>query len=510
MMRQKLRILSLGSRDTSGGAAIRARLRVSVPLWFFFLSGFLTAMASGAEQRPPNVVFILADDLGWADLGCYGSTFYETPNLDRLASQSVRFTQAYAACPVCSPTRASILTGKYPARLRLTDWLPGRPDGPTLRLRRPAFTKHLALEEVTLAEALRDARYATGIVGKWHLGGPAFYPEKQGFDVNVAGCELGHPPSYFSPYKIPNLKDGPEGEYLTDRMTEEAVRFIEHHRDRPFFLYLSHYAVHMPKEAKANLAEQFKAKADALPPPAGPKFRPEGKHEDRRVQDDHVYAAMVKSLDEGVGRVLQKLTALGLDDRTIVIFFSDNGGLSTAEGSPTSNAPLRAGKGWLYEGGIREPLMVRWPGVTRAGRVIDQPVISTDFYPTILAMTGQPPRPDQHVDGISFAPLLKGDDPPAPPQQRDALFWHYPHYANQGGGPAGAVRQGDWKLIEDYEDFHVELYNLKDDPGESKDHAADLPDRANELRKRLHDWRHDVDAQMPTPNPDYRPARANK
>src|SRR3954470_5788593 len=266
-MRKELKNFSFGPRHFSGGAAVRARLCASVPLWLLLLFAFQTRVTEAAEQRPPNVVFILADDLGWADLGCYGSTFYETPNLDRLASQSVRFTQAYAACPVCSPTRASILTGKYPARLHLTDWLPGRPDMPTQKLRRPAFTKHLELEEVTIAEALRDAGYATGMVGKWHLGGPAFYPEKQGFDVNVAGCELGHPPSYFSPYKIPNLKDGPEGEYLTDRMAEEAVRFIEHHKDRPFFLYLPHYAVHMPKQAPADLAEQFKAKADARPPP---------------------------------------------------------------------------------------------------------------------------------------------------------------------------------------------------------------------------------------------------
>lgn len=471
--------------------------------WILLVCALVAGLNAEAKAEAPrrlNVVFILADDLGWRDLGCYGSTFYDTPNLDALAKQGVRFTDAYAACNVCSPTRASILTGKYPARLHLTDWLPGRPDMPSQKLSRPPILQHLPLEETTLAEAFKAGGYATCFMGKWHLGGPEFYPEKQGFDVNIGGCELGHPPTYFSPYRIPTLPDGPKGEYLTDRLTEEAVKYIAAHKEGPFLLYLAHYAVHNPQQAKPELVKKYAAKAAALP--AGePELMEDLGRRVRRRQDQPVYGAMVEGLDQGVGRVLQALKDNGLDQNTLVIFTSDNGGLSTAEGTPTSNLPLRMGKGWNYEGGIREPLIVKWPGVTRAGAVCNQPMISTDYYPTLLECAGLPARPSQHVDGISIVPLLKNDFLPERP-----LFWHYPHYSNQGGGPGGAVRLGQFKLLESYEDNHVELYNLKDDPGERNELAAQLPDKAAELRQRLHAWLKSVDAQMPTPNPNYDPS----
>jgi arylsulfatase A-like enzyme len=468
-------------------------------LALFPLAAFAAPEPARSPTRP-NLVFILADDLGWADLGCYGSTFYETPHLDQLAAKGMRFTDAYAACSVCSPTRASILTGKYPARLHLTDWLPGQPDRPDHKLKRPVILDHLPLEEVTFARALREGGYRTGFIGKWHLGGPNFFPEKQGFDLNVGGCAKGSPPSYFSPYRIPTLPDGPKGEYLTDRLTDEALKFIEGAGGRPFLLYLSHHTVHVPLQAKPELLAKYQAKAARLPSSAGAEFLPEGKRQTRQIQNQPVYAAMVQSLDESVGRVMQKLAELGLEGNTVVVFTSDNGGVSTSEGFPTSNLPLRAGKGWHYEGGVREPLIICWPGVTKPGSVCHSPLISTDYYPTFLEVAGLPLRPGQHVDGMSLVPLLKGGSRPERP-----LFWHYPHYSNQGGGPGGAVRVGDFKLIEWFEDMRVELFELKTDLSERHDLAARMPEKAAALRQQLHDWRKSVDAAMPAPNPDYNP-----
>jgi arylsulfatase A-like enzyme len=459
------------------------------------------AFAGGSFAVQPNFVFILADDLGWCDLGCYGSTFYETPRLDRLATDGMRFTEAYAACNVCSPTRASILTGKHPARLHLTDWLPGRGDRPDQKLKRPGIVTDLPLEEVTIAEALKESGYVTGFFGKWHLGGPNYFPEKQGFDVNIGGCDKGHPPSYFSPYRIPNLPDGPPGEYLTDRLTDEALKFIAGAKGKPFFLYLSHYAVHNPQQAKPELIEKYKARLAKLPPPSGPEFAADHGRQVRQIQNRPIYAAMIQSLDESVGRILDKLAELKLDQNTVVIFTSDNGGLSTAEGTPTSNVPLRMGKGWNYEGGIREPLIVKWPGVIKPRSVSRAPVMSTDFYPTLLEMAGQPMRPKQYIDGVSFVPLLKGE-----PMAERPLFWHYPHYSNQGSQPGGAVRLGAYKLIESFEDMRVELFNVREDIGEQNDLAAKRPAKVAELRQLLHNWRDQVNAQMMTPNPDYKPA----
>jgi len=453
---------------------------------------------AGAGKRRLNVVFILIDDMGWTDAGCYGSTFYETPHIDRLAAEGMRFTDAYAACPVCSPTRASIMAGKYPARLNLTNWLSGRI---RKKLIGAPYIGQLPLEEVTLAEAFKQAGYATCFVGKWHLGGEPFYPEHQGFDVNVAGNRTGTPAGgYFSPFKNPQLTDGPKGEYLTDRLTDEALRFLDASRHKPFLLYLSHYAVHTPIQAKKDLTEKYKAKAEGLPPPKGPRHLPEGGTQARQVQDHPVYAGMVQSMDESVGRVMAKLDGLGLAGRTAVFFMSDNGGYSTTRGGPTSNVPLRAGKGWLYEGGIREPMIVKWPGVTRPASTCSVPVTSTDFYPTMLDMAGLALRPGQHRDGVSLAPLLKG----AGSLPRKAIYWHYPHYSPQGGTPSGAVREGDFKLIEFFEDSRLELYNLRSDIGEKHDLAAERPDLAARLRKMLHDWRRAVDARMPRPNPDFK------
>jgi len=440
---------------------------------------FLRPVSHAAAPPRPNFVFILIDDMGWRDLACYGSTIHESPNVDRLASQGMRFTDAYAACPVCSPTRASILTGRYPARLHLTDWIAGH-ERPFARLAIPDWTKYLPLDEVTIPEALKPAGYVAASIGKWHLGGPAYRPETQGFDLNFGGDHRGQPPSYFVPYKIPGIPDGPAGEYLTDRLTDEALRFIEAHKDRPFFLYLTHYAVHTPLQAKHDLVERHRARG-----------RPE------RGQNNATYAAMIQSVDESVGRVVAKLAELGIADRTVVFFMSDNGGLA----SVTSNAPLRAGKGTLYEGGIREPWIVRWPGAVQPGSTCSVPVSSIDFFPTILDMAGVRPDPQRAIDGLSIVPLLKQTGAIG----REALYWHYPHYHLTA--PGGAIRCGDLKLIEYYEDGKLELYDLRNDLGERTDLAARMPERAAALRTKLDDWRRAVGAQMPTPNPRFDPAR---
>jgi len=454
----------------------------------------LTLTAVAAAPPLPNIVFIVADDLGWADLGAYGSSFHQTPRLDRLAREGLRFTNAYAACPVCSPTRAALLTGRYPPRVGITDYIGGQRVG---RLKPAPYLDHLPLKEMTVADAFKDAGYATAFMGKWHLGGTNFYPTQHGFDVNIAGSAQGHPPSYFSPYKIPTLSDGPPGEYLTDRLTDEAVRFITTNRSRPFLLWLSHYAVHTPLQAKPELLEKYHAALAQLPPAGDAEFRVEGDRRDRRLQRVPVYAAMLESLDQSVGRVMDALAQSGLDERTIIVFTSDNGGLSTSEGSPTSNAPLRAGKGWLYEGGVRVPLLVKWPGVTKPGATTGTPAISTDIFPTLLEAAGLPARPRAHVDGVSLVPVLRGGQLPARP-----FFWHYPHYGNQGGAPAGGVREGDWKLIEWFEDNRVELFNLKTDFGEQNNLAVKEPEKVKALHAQLAQWRKNVGARMPTPNPD--------
>ena len=454
-------------------------------------------LLSCSKQHPPNIVFILADDLGWKDLGCYGSEFYETPNLDRLAREGMRFTDAYASACVCSPTRASLLTGKSPARLHLTDWLPGRPDSSSQKMYAPKIETCLASGETTLAEALQKEGYATASVGKWHLGqAPENGPEYHGFEFQIAGSGRGNPASYFSPYQLPQLRDGPAGEYLTDRLTEEALHFVEQNKERPFFLYLPFYAVHTPLQAKQALEEKYKEKAATFSKGKKKNFLTDLGREVRQVQNHPTYGAMVENMDENVGRLLEKIKTLGLDKNTVVIFTSDNGGLSTAEGSPTSNVPLRAGKGWPYEGGVRVPLIVRWPGVTKEGTVGYEPVISTDLFSTILAAVGFGTDRSEGLDRVNLLPALRGEKIPERP-----LFWHYPHYSNQGGAPYGAVRLGDWKLIEWYEDMRLELYDLKTDLGEKNNLALQQPEKTASLVALLHDWRQRVNAQMPTDNP---------
>lgn len=471
----------------------------------------LTAMTlpgcrSHTMGKRPNFVFFLIDDMGWKDTGCYGSTFYETPHIDQLARQGMRFTDAYAACPVCSPTRASIMTGKYPARLNITDWITG--DDPRNRILLGTEDLHqLPLEEVTIAEALKQAGYTTGFLGKWHLGDKGFYPENQGFDENKGGHWAGHPASYFYPYKndrkrwdVPGLEDGQEGEYLTDRLTDESLTFIENNRKNPFLLFLSHYAVHTPIQSKEAFTDKYSKKLEDQPPPEGPDFIPEGTSKSKQKQDHPAYAGMVESVDESVGRILEKLDQLGLSENTIVIFMSDNGGLSTTRwNTPTSNMPLRAGKGWLYEGGIREPMIIKWPGMVKPGSICSVPVISTDFYPTMLEMASLKLQPDQHQDGVSLVPLLRERDR----LERTSLFWHYPHYHSSGQTPAGAMRSGDYKFIEWYEDERVELFNLKNDLEERNNLAAVEPEKTENLRIQFHQWRKDVGALMPGTNPDW-------
>jgi len=458
-------------------------------------------------MKRPNILFILLDDFGWRDLQCYGSTFYETPRLNQLAEEGMLFTDAYASCPVCSPSRASLLSGKYPARVGVTDWIGADSKG---KLLSAPYVHELPLEETSIATALREGGYRTWHVGKWHLGEREFYPDRHGFDVNIGGCHWGHPAyGYFSPYHIETLPEGPDGEYLTDRLTDEAIKLIREKDDRPFFLNLWHYTVHMPVQAKPEDIARFEEKAKRMgldtidPIVEGENFpvlhKANERVQRRRIQSDPVYAAMIYNMDWNVGRLLDALEETGQADNTIIVFTSDNGGLSSAEGSPTCNAPLSEGKGWMNEGGVREPLIVKWPGVVRPHSTCSVPVTSPDFYPTFLEMAGLPLMPDQHVDGESFLPLLKGEEQ----LKRDAIFWHYPHYSNQGCTPGCSMRMGDYKLLLFFEDDHVELYNLREDISEQHDLAAQMPELAEQMRKRLEEWLIDVQAKLPTPNPDY-------
>jgi arylsulfatase A-like enzyme len=465
--------------------------------------GFLASLASplmaqAPRERPWNFVFVLADDLGWSDTTPYDADLHETPNLDRLARLGVKFTRAYAAAPVCSPTRASIHTGKYPAKLHITIWREAARRPPAnQRLIPPVVEENLPHTEVTIAELLRDQGYFTAHVGKWHLGNAEHYPETHGFDVNIGGTVWGAPATFFWPYRglfgsgeyryVPGLHGGQPGEYLTDRLTDEALKLIDAAGERPFFLNLCYHTVHTPIEGKAELVERYRA-----------KLRPGLRHQNA------AYAAMVHSLDENVGRVLERLERNGLADRTVVIFTSDNGGyINPYRGQVvTNNHPLRSGKGSLYEGGIRVPLIIRWPGVAPAGKVSGEPVCSIDFYPTILEMAGLSgdARHNAAVDGRSLAPLLKD---PAARLGREELFFHYPHYYATTS-PVSAVLAREWKLLEYFEDGRLELYRLGRDPGETRNLASEEPVVARRLHERLRAWRAAVNAQTPSPNPDWR------
>lgn len=451
----------------------------------------MAAVSLKAQDRPPNIIFVLIDDMGWTDLGCYGSKYYETPNIDQLAKDGMKFTQAYSACTVCSPTRASILTGKSPARLHITDWIAGH-NRPNARLSIPEWTKYLPEEEETLAERLKTRGYATASIGKWHLGGAEHSPEKHGFDVNIGGTEQGSPPSYFSPYKIATLPDGPKDEFLTDRLTSEAIGFIEKNKDQPFFIYLPHYAVHTPIMGKPEVVAKYQAK---------------------KADNGHsnpVYAALVESVDDGVGRLRETLKKLSLAENTIFVFTSDNGGLSNQVNEkgwrrgPTDNSPSRLGKGSAYDGGVHIPLIVAWPDTIEAGSESDVPVISYDHLPTLLEATGTPLKEGQIIDGESLMPLLTQKDI----LKRDAIYWHYPHYHPGSATPYSAIRAGDWKLIEFFEDQHVELYNMRRDIGEADNVATIEADIAEQLHKQLDEWRTKVGAQLPTANELYDSERA--
>lgn len=462
----------------------------------------LAAQAAPAEvSERPNVLFILVDDLGVMDVTPHNpNSFYETPSIERLAASGMRFSNGYAACPVCSPTRASILTGKYPQRMGITDYISPNGGNQPEKWRRPTrllpapYTDRLAHAEVTLAEALGEQGYATFFAGKWHLGPEGWWPEDQGFDENQGGITRGGPyggKRYFSPYGNPRLEDGPEGEHLPARLAQETVQFIAENREGPWLAYLSFYSVHTPLLAREDLIEKYRAKKKELG--LTELWGQEGARAVRLVQEHAVYAGMVEAMDQAVGTVLDALEATEQAERTIVVFFSDNGGLSTSEGHPTSNLPFRAGKGWMYEGGIREPLLVRVPGLTPAGSVNETVVSSVDFFPTLLDLCGVKFAPA--VDGRSFAAALRGVE-----LDRGPIYWHYPHYGNQGGLPSAAVRDGDWKLIRWFETGQEELFRLDLDPSEQYDLAPRYPEERARLAASLDTWLIEVDAKFATPN----------
>jgi len=461
-----------------------------------------------SKTEKPNVILINVDDLGWTDLTCFGSTYYETPNIDRLASQGVRFTQAYASCAVCSPTRASIMTGRYPARIGITDWIRasfqfpdktkyipqdkkfrggyvGRKNKKLLCPRNPLW---MELAEKTIAEILKPAGYTSCHIGKWHLGPEDWYPQKQGFDINIGGCDFGQPPTYFDPYysdrygvgDIPTLKPREEGEYLTDREADEACRFIKDHQHKPFFLHMAHYAVHTPIEGKEDLVKKYRQKTN------------------QSKQKSAVYAAMVESVDQAAGRIMKILDELNLTNHTIVIFTSDNGGLKYPQ--CTDNSPLRSGKGYPYEGGIRIPQIIRWPGKIAPGSVCHVPVSSIDFLPTICEAAGAGLPKDTVIDGQSLIPLFDKNKQ----FDRQDLFWHFPHYRYKEVIPYSIIRSEDWKLIKRYEGPTYELYNLKKDLSETTDLAKKRPDKVKELDVKLMAWLNRTGAKMPKINPKYK------
>ena len=532
---------------------MNTKYRITLRTALFITTGFLTTVSDlsaakpqpGPASRLPNIVFFLVDDLGWSDVGCFGSSFYDTPNIDQLATEGVRFTDCYAACHVCSPTRASILTGKYPARMNLTDWISGRGNFPFQVLANAEKVLNLDSEETTLAEALRDLGYETALFGKWHLGRET-NPTEHGFDIHVphsVNSNLGRK-GFLSPKKIRGL-DG--GEYVTDRLAELAAQYIEEKKDKPFLLYMSHFSVHDPIQGRPDLVKKYTKKLASMPSQAGPDYILEGNPDSptfpsraeldeliklpeyadtyksypndlvkvKQKQDNVQFAGMVESVDQSLGTLVAKLKELGLEDNTIIFFMSDNGGMSVMNGTPrrevskeildtrtsTSNLPLRGAKGWLYEGGIRVPMIVKWPHQGKKGTVCDEPLISVDFYPTILEMVGAKVQV-KDLDGKSFTRLVRGKK-----MDRGPIYWHFPQYSNHGmQSPGGAIRDGDYKLLEYFENGTVQLFNLKDDIGEQNDLSKIEVQKAKELTAKLHQWRKDVDAQMMSPNPEYDPA----
>ncbi|MCL7960986.1 MAG: sulfatase [marine benthic group bacterium] len=475
-----------------------------------------TERGGGSETPPLNIVLFVVDDLGWKDAAVLGSEFYDTPAIDALAASGVRFSRFYAASPVCSPTRASLMTGRHPARVSITNWIGGEQRGLLLQA---DYRRQLPLEEITLGEEFAGAGYATGYIGKWHLGaGDEYLPGAQGFAWTSAVNRAGQPGSYFPPYRnpdwpitdVPGLEEDSPGSYLTDRLTDRAIDFLEEHHAQPFLLVLSHYAVHTPLQARDEDAAPYLERASALEPLVGGSTESESGRSTTRLRQEHaVYAGMVASVDRSLSRVAEALDSLGVADHTAIVFVSDNGGLSTLAGdrgerAPTANRPLRAGKGWLYEGGIRIPLIIRWPGAGagQAGTTSHVPAMTTDRLPTLHSLAGLPPAAERPLDGVNLAPLVSGESEAV--QERD-LFWHFPHYHGSGNRPGGAILSGDLKLVEWFEDGSLELFDLAVDPGESIDLFTAQPAVAEELRTRLADWRDSIGAAMPRPNPDWYP-----
>ncbi len=456
------------------------------------------------ETRRPNVLFILADDLGYHDLSCTGSEFYETPNIDRIANRGVRFTQGYAACQVCSPSRASIMTGKFPARHGITDWI-GAKTGTDWRdhnrqskLLPAEYVHQLPAEYTTLPEAFKEAGYTTFFSGKWHIGNEGSYPEDHGFDINKGGWEKGSPAGgFFAPHNNPKLVDQKPGESLTLRLAEETVDFLTTHKDSSFFAFLSFYAVHAPLETTQEKWATYREKAETQGI-VDNGFVMERRLPIRTVQDNPVYAGLVSTMDDAVGRVLNTLEELGLDDNTIIVFTSDNGGVASGDAYATTNLPLRGGKGYQWEGGIREPYFIAAPGINPTSKEVAVPVSGVDFYPTLLDLVGLKLKPNEHTDGVSLLSLMQGDT-----IAERALYWHYPHYGNQGGDPSSIIRLGDWKLIHYWEDGQRELYNLKDDPAETTNIIEQELEEAQRLGQQLEQFLAETKANTPQPDPEY-------
>jgi len=475
-----------------------------------FLTSFILLFACNNQEQissdsKPNILFILADDFGYHDMSVMGSEFYETPNIDRIANEGMIFTDGYAACQVCSPSRASIMSGKFPARHGITDWIGARTGeewrkaGRHNQLLPPEYIHNLPHEYITLPEALKEVGYKTFFAGKWHIGGKGSWPEDHGFDINKGGWDVGSPRGgYFAPWENPNLESGPDGQNLSMRLAEETVNFMKENKDTSFFAYLSFYAVHGPIQTTEHKWAKYRQIA----------------HENgivktgfemghflpiRQVQDNPVYAGLVEAMDDAVGEVLKSLEEMGLDENTIVIFTSDNGGVAAGDAFATSNKPLRAGKGYQFEGGIREPYFIKMPGMA-GGQKNTTPVTGTDFYPTLLDFAGADLRPEEHTDGVSLVPLLNGGTIDERP-----LIWHYPHYGNQGGRPSSIIREGDWKLIHYYEDGSEALYNLKEDLEENNNVATEHSERVKQMSEKLFAMLEEMGARYPEKDPKYNP-----
>lgn len=483
-------------------------MRKSNLLFLMIFMAFAWGCSGNEESQKPNIIFIIADDLGYHDLGITGSKFYNTPNIDLIGREGMVFTNGYATCQVCSPSRASVMSGQFPARHGVTDWI-GAPVREEWRrhnrftqLLPPDYSHQLDLEFVTLPEALKEAGYKTFMAGKWHLGSEGSYPEDHGFDVNAGGFESGSPKGgYFSPYKNPKLEDGPAGENLSLRLASETTDFIKANKDTSFFVYLSFYAVHGPIQTSQDKWSKYRTRAQEKGI-AESGYIMERRLPIRQEQDNPIYGGLLETMDEAVGRVLSCLEELGLDENTIVIFTSDNGGVSSGDNFSTSNLPLRGGKGYQWEGGIREPFFIKVPSMDLSGKQSQVPVTGADFYPTLLELAGAPLRPHQHQDGVSLVPLLKGQTIADRP-----LYWHYPHYGNQGGDPSSIIREGAWKLIHYWEDGRNELYNLEDDPYEQEDVSDNHSELTQELAENLNLWLGEVGASYPYPDPEYTPEK---